>query len=271
MSKDCKVHETLENIKTQIWEEECEVDNPFAAKSCYCYGYDVYGDILGKASWIEYLFLLFRGERPTVKQASLLEGMAVAIINPGPRDHSIRAAMNGGVGGSNNAASLIAALAVGAGQYGGAHEVANAINCWLNCGTNLDSWQDYFLSLSQEDRADVWLNMEHPPGYDPHSTSCSTPILKTLDYLVEYNSKGTLKWLRENRLTLESFTKCPLAMTGLAAAVLYDLGFNSQQGEMLYLILRLPGAAVHALEQKSYGWRNYPFFRYAIKLDNDPN
>lgn len=34
---------------------------------------------------------------------------------------------------------------------------------------------------------------------------------------------------------------------------------------MLYLLLRLPGAAVHALEQKRYGFKRFPFFHGAVK------
>ena len=37
---------------------------------------------------------------------------------------------------------------------------------------------------------------------------------------------------------------------------------------MLLLLLRLPGAAVHALEQKDIGHKNFPFFR--VELENDP-
>ncbi|MGC2166803.1 MAG: hypothetical protein WA632_12425, partial [Gallionella sp.] len=106
---------TEEFIHTRIWQEEAEPDNAFAAASCHCHGYDVFGELLGKASWIEYLFLLFRGEAPTVQQAKLLEGLAIALANPGPRDASIHAAMCGGVGGSTSASCLTAALAVGAG------------------------------------------------------------------------------------------------------------------------------------------------------------
>ena len=39
---------------------------------------------------------------------------------------------------------------------------------------------------------------------------------------------------------------------------------------MLFLLLRLPGAAVHALEQKKLGWRKYPFFGDGLTLTNDP-
>ena len=40
---------------SHIWAEEAEPDNPFEAKACYCHGYDVYGDLLGKAGWAESL------------------------------------------------------------------------------------------------------------------------------------------------------------------------------------------------------------------------
>jgi len=49
-----------EVIHSKIWKEEPELDNPFAAKKSFCAGYDVYGDILNKASWSEYLYLLVR-------------------------------------------------------------------------------------------------------------------------------------------------------------------------------------------------------------------
>ena len=39
---------------------------------------------------------------------------------------------------------------------------------------------------------------------------------------------------------------------------------------MLYLMLRLPGAAVHALEQRKMGWKKFPFYSSAIELDDDP-
>jgi citrate synthase len=43
---------------------------------------------------------------------------------------------------------------------------------------------------------------------------------------------------------------------------------------MLYLLLRLPGAAAHALEQKQLGFKRFPFFHGAVKYtgpgaDND--
>lgn len=259
-----------ETIRSRIWREEAEPDNPFAAAACYCHGYDVYGDILGKAGWIEYLYLLFVGERPTESQRKLLEDLAVAIANPGPRDHSVLAAMNGGVGGSNNAACLMAALAVGAGQLGGAREVALAMELWRECGTEFDAWRQRILEPRHQERADVWPDMEHTPGFDPHGASCATPIRLTLSHLAGISPGTSLAWLNDNRSGLEEIADSPLAMTGVAAAAFSDIDFNPAQGEMLFLLLRLPGAAVHAIEQNEFGFRRFPFFHNAIQLTNDP-
>ena len=110
-------------IRSKIWREEPEPDNPFATRAAYCRGYDVYGEMLGQARWVEMLYLLFQNEAPTKSQADMLEALAVGLANPGPRDASVHAAMCGGVCGSTAASSLMAALAVGAGQLTGGREV----------------------------------------------------------------------------------------------------------------------------------------------------
>ena len=257
-----------ETIHTRIWQEEAEPDNAFAALSCHCHGYDVYGDLLVHASWIEYLFLLFRGEAPSAQQARLLEGLAISLANPGPRDAAVHAAMCGGVGGSTSASCLMAALAVGAGASGGAREVFNAMEDWLIRGTDLVLWQTGLAKNPVDDPADVWPAPGHPPGFDPHGVRCTGPVLQTLAHLVEVGCGPSLAWLQAHRSALESAAGLPLAMPGVVAAALRDLGCTPAQGEMLHLLLRLPGAAVHALEQRDGGYKNFPFFR--VELENDP-
>ncbi len=260
--------ERTEYIHTRIWQEDAEQDNAFAALSCHCHGYDVYGDLLVHASWIEYLFLLFRGEAPTSQQAKLLEGLAIALANPGPRDAAVHAAMCGGVGGSTSASCLMAALAVGAGASGGAREVYIAMEDWVTRGNELSLWQSGLAVKPVDDPADVWPVPGHPAGFDPYGVRCTTPVLQTLAHLASLGCGSSLIWLQANRPLLESAAVLPLAMPGVAAAALRDLGCTPEQGEMLFLLLRLPGAAVHALEQKEYGHKNFPFFR--IELENDP-
>ena len=97
-------------IHTTIWHETPEADNPYATRAALCRGYDVHGQMVGQARWIDMLWLLMRPELPAAGALDVLEALAVALANPGPRAPMIHAAMCGGVGGSTAAASLIAAL-----------------------------------------------------------------------------------------------------------------------------------------------------------------
>ena len=259
-----------EVIYSKIWDEEPEANNPFAAAKCICAGYDVYTDILEKASWAEYLYLLFKLEKPAAWQAQLLEKIAIAIANPGIRSHSVRAAMCAGVGGSTAASSLMAALAVGAGKLEGARDVFLMMEWWDQCGSDIQKWKQLIGHPIHPLRAEVWGENEHPPGFDPHGVTCATPVQKTLDQLLKCSQGAKLSWLVEQQNELQENAKMPLAMSGVIATAFHELGFSPDQGEMLYLLLRLPGAAAHSLEQKQNGWKKYPFFGDAVKLTNDP-
>lgn len=256
---------------SDFWEEVAEDDNPFATKEAYCHGYNVYEDILQKATWFEYLYVMFKGEKPTEAQAKLLEKLAIALANPGPREASVRAAMNGGVAKAAHASSLMAALAVGAGQYGGSHEVYIVHALFDKCGFDLEIWREELLKPSDKSFADIWLPMEHVPGFDPNGETTPAVLLNILDELAKIELENTqLTWLQDNREELESIAGYPMSITLIAAASLYALGFDEHQASMLFLILRLPGAAAHALEQRDVGWKKFPFFSDSIHLMNDP-
>lgn len=248
-----------ESIHTRIWREEPEPNNPFATRAAYCHGYDVYGDMLGQARWAQMLYLLFRGEAPTTEQAQLLDALALVLANPGPRDPSVHAAMCGGVAGSTAAASLMAALSVGAGRYGGARELLDAMDIWYCAGCDPAAWLRQASTWSSQP-VDIWPQACHPAGFDPYGVSTPTAVLRTLDALAGLGAFRHLAWLCSNRATLEAALGLPLAMVGVAAAAMVDLGFTAAQGEMLYLMLRLPGAAAHALEQSTYGYKRFPFY-----------
>jgi citrate synthase len=260
-------------LHTRIWLEEPEADNPFATRTAHCHGYDVYGQMLGQARWVDMLYLLFRGEAPTPAQSRMLEALAVALANPGPRDPMVHAAMCGAVGGSPAAASLMAALSVGAGQSGGARDVFLALKGWAACKDgDTSNWLEVLTRhtpptwLAPEDAG--WPAIEHAAGFDPHGVSTATVVLQTLEALAAMGMGPRLPWMVAHRGELEQAAGLPLAMTGVAAAALADLGFNGPQGEMLYLLLRLPGAAAHALEQAHYGFKRFPYPE--VDLQDDP-
>ena len=137
---------------------------------------------------------------------------------------------------------------------------------WGQCGADIAAWRQQLESASQSQDEDIWPAMEHVPGFDPNGVSCAAPIRQTLRYLSGCATGGPLSWLQQNREELERIAGSPLTMTGLTACAFVQLGFEPSQGEMLFLLLRLPGAAAHALEQEGYGWRRYPFFSGLLQL-----
>lgn len=251
-------------LQSQIWLEEPEPNNPFTCRAAFCHGYDVYGEMLGDASWVEMLYLLFKGEAPSRVQAEALETLAVALANPGPRDASVNAAMCAGVGGSPAAAALTAALAVGAGAAGGGREVLLTMEAWAACGKSVDAWRRRLTTRSDEP-VSSWPALEHPPGFDPLGVDTPTPVKQVLARLAALLPESRSAWLYANLAPLEHAAGHPLAWTGVAAAGLSDLGMLPEQGEMLFLLLRLPGAAAHSLEQRELGHKRFPF--YALELE----
>jgi citrate synthase len=258
---------TQDVVRTRIWLEEPEANNPYATRAAYCHGYDVFGDMLGRTSWPEMVFLLLRGERPSRGETAMLEALGVALANPGPRDASVHAAMCAGVCGSTAASTLMAALAVGAGRLGGARDVLLAMETWTEFGTDIAAWRAR-LSTPAPAMASIWPGADHPPGFDPHGVTTSTTVMQTLACLASTGVGTHCEWLAEHRIALEEEARCPIGMSGVAAAAFMDLNLSPAQGEMLYLLLRLPGAAAHALEQREYGYRNFPFF--PVELQDDP-
>lgn len=246
-------------IHTRIWCEEAEADNPFATRRALCRGYDVFGQLVGRARWVDMLLLLLRDEPPAPAATAVLEALAVALANPGPRDASVHAAMCGAVGGSSAAAMLIAALSVGAGRCGGARDVHDAMSMWQRCGRDLAAWARH-APADPGDPIEVWPAREHPPGCDPHGVSTATPVRQLLATAARLGAGPNTAWLLERLDQAHALLGRPLALSGVAACVLADLGFSPDEGEMLYLLLRLPGAAAHALEQKVGGYKRFPFY-----------
>jgi len=259
------------SFESNIWLDEPQDDDPFTAKASYCHGYDVFAQLIQKASFSDYILMLFTGSRPSREQSKLFETLAVAMANLGPRDAAVRASMNAAVGGAPAASSLIAALAVGAGQTGGARETYFLSQCFQKFGTDQQLWIKQLLKPnSNRLREDIWDEFEHSPGFRPHGVSCAKTLQQLLKALNNCGDFSTVKWLSDQRETLEQEINAPMGHTFVSAAVFFDLGLDPHQAEMCGLLLSLPGAAVHALEAKQQGWRKFPFFGQSVELTDDP-
>lgn len=241
-----------ERIHTRIWDESPDPRSPFLGQNVRLFGYDYYGDLVVRARWVEMLWLLFTGEAPTPDQSALLERLAVALANPGPRDPSVHAAMCGGIGGSRPAAQLMAALAVASGDHGGAGELQRAMLAWQACGENSPALSEALATHADADG--TW------PGFTPLARHTGAPVLRCLDMLSQQPLARRVRLLRDNEAVLNATAAHGLSLTGVAAAAFADLGLSATQGEALFLLLRLPGALAHGLEQSGKAHKQFPFF-----------
>lgn len=116
----------VKRTATRIWQEIPSADNPYIAAQSLCHGYDLI-ELMQKRSFVDVLYLLFRGELPSIDEAKLLETLMVSFINPGPRHPATRAAMNAGVGKTDPALILPIALTTLSGTYNAAGTLETAM------------------------------------------------------------------------------------------------------------------------------------------------
>jgi citrate synthase len=237
---------------TRIWREQATVENPYVAEKCACHGYDVL-ELANKRSYIDVLFLLFRGELPTAEQEQLLQRLMIAFINPGPRHPATRAAMNAGVSRTDVghilpiALSLLSASGIEDGmrflrknQRRAAEEVAAELYTGEN---NKPEEGDWLIA----------------PGFGSSYDSIDSMAQHTADVLLETTcNKPVLEWGNTFARALNDYGMGWLP-SGIVAAVLADLGFQPRAGIGLFQILCAPGLLAHGAEMANKPLTAMPF------------
>ncbi len=144
--------------------------------------------------------------------------------------------------------------------------------CWrcklgFACDRDLDAWQRRWREQSEPsaEPPGIWPAAEHPAGFDPLGVTTPTPVLQVLARLASLDRDSRCAWLQANLSSMEQASGHPLSLVGVAAAALTDLGMLPEEGEMLFLLLRLPGAAAHALEQRDSGHKRFPFYELELE------
>ncbi len=230
-------------VPTALWLEQPTPHNPYLAERCYCQGYDLLALMAGR-SFVEVLYLLFRGELPSPAQATLLERLMIACINPGPRHGATRAAMNAGIGRTQRSHLLPIALTVLGGDHLGGGEVEAAMQQLSARKGEAPSEVITTLPLADPSAGD-----HHPlPGFgsryggiDPlpgaiaqqlAALPAAGPHLAWGEALAQQLAPHNMGWL----------------LPGVVAATLADLGFEARQGAGLFQLLAAPGLLAHGLE-----------------------
>jgi citrate synthase len=252
-------------ISTAIWQELPAPDGSgLITGEARCHGYDVYGDLLKQVTWAQMVFLMFRGELPTSAQLAVFEMLAVALANPGPREPSVTAAMASGVVRTPPATWLVAALSTGSGRAGGARDLRECMEALETRGLDVQAWHT---SLRSRPADSIWPACDHPAGFASAGPLVGPLVAKTLVALhgcalAEKMPAPALDWLMSEGVALTQAAApfgWAISFPLVSACALSDLGFSAEEGELLYLMLRMPGAAAHASEQSQRSFLQYPF------------
>lgn len=231
---------------TRIWHEQPSSDNPYIAASALCHGYDLF-ELMEKRSFVDVFYLLFRGELPSAAEAQLLQSLMVAFINPGPRHPATRAAMNAGVGKSDPLHILPIASAVLGGEYMGGGEIEHAMRFFRKQqNTNAGEFFETIEHMAAEKTAEEKTLLT--PGFGARNGGIEIMAVEVANRLVKLEAAGkALHWGCELNQQLHP-RGAGWLMTGVAAAVFADLGFQPRAGGCLFQLLGAPGLVAHGLE-----------------------
>lgn len=233
---------------TKIWSETPSNDNPYIAASAACHGYDLL-ELMEKRSFVDVFYLLFKGELPNTAEAKILEALMVALINPGPRHPATRAAMNAGIGKTNPLHILPIASAILGGDYTGGGDIENTMRFLRRQqGTDPQSIVSTLQLKSGEKKSGTDKVAEEIPGFGTRFGGVDIMAEKIAAQLSGMDGAGSgLKWGNSLSEKLKPHGLGWL-ITGVAAAIFADLGFQPRAGGCLFQLLGAPGLLAHGLE-----------------------
>lgn len=242
-----------EHTTTRIWKEHACDDNAYIAQSALCHGYDLYA-LMKNCSFIDVLYLLFRGELPSKNEAQLLETLMIALINPGPRHPATRAAMNAGIGKTLAVHILPIATSVLGGNHLGGTEVEAAMR-FLRKHKNQHPADIAETRLKQQTTGEQHI----APGFGHYYGGVDIMTAEISAHILALPAAGeTLHWGMQFNTAINT-TGAGWLTTGLAAAVLCDLGFQPRTGGPLFQLLGAPGLIAHGLELANKPFTAMPY------------
>jgi len=256
-----------QKISTKIWHEQPSEQNPYIAQQSRCHGYDLV-ELAKGCSYVEVLYLLFRSELPTKENAEIFEQLLILLINPGPRHPATRSAIVAGVGKTDPVHILPIALSTLGGDFQGAGEVEPAVR-FLRKNVK-KSPKEVAFQLIEESTKPTEGDWSIAPGVGSHYGGVDLMAKQFAQQMSSLSGCGKLlAW--GNELTSELHgQQVGWLKTGVAAAVLADLGFLPFACAALYQLISAPGLLAHGLEYCKKPMTSYPFPEdkyYVIETD----
>jgi citrate synthase len=221
-------------------------------------GYAI-GDLIGRVSYGEMVWLMLRGELPKREQATLLEAALVAGVDHGPHAPSIaiaRMAITCGVGINGAMASAINVLDDvhgGAGQQ--CMELYRAIDGAAHAGELDVAVREVLDRRAREGERIVpgFGHRFHP--VDPRVAPLLALVQRGIDDGVVDGRYARIGQAVEASLSSAKGRNIPMNIDGVTAVIFSELGFAPELGRGLFVLSRSVGILAHAWEQRQQGRR----------------
>ncbi len=223
-------------------------------------GYPVQ-DLIGSVSFPAMIWLMLRGELPTVHQASLLEAALIASVDHGPQAPSIavsRMAVSCGLplnGAMASAINMLDDVHGGAGQQ--ALELYLEILACVETGETLDAATAIII--------DQWTasHGKYLPGFGHRFHPVDPRAGRLMDLVEDMVGKGVVTGriaaaarAVEARMAARKGKLIPMNIDGATAVIYGELGFPPPLARGIFCLSRAVGILAHAWEQSSRGERN---------------
>lgn len=212
-------------------------------------GYDI-AQLMRRASFTEVIFLLHQGRLPRAGERALLDAILVACADHGSGAPSCAAAR---LAASGNRQSLAAALAAGLLTIGNEHGGAGALAMeMIAAAAGRIRAKEITAAAAAENAVQAARQQgKRLPGLG-HRVHTRDPRVEVLFSLArEHRIAGVgVEFMQALEAAVRAHIKpLPLNVDGALAAVLHDMGFPPQAGQLLFMVSRVAGLAAEVAEE----------------------
>jgi citrate synthase len=223
-------------------------------------GYAIEDLIRQRVGMAEMIWLMTRGELPSVAQGALLEAALMSAVDHGPQAPSIAIARMAATCGVGLNSAMASAVNVLGDVHGGAGE--QALELYQDIAARIDAGADEQEAVRQGLEAFVGAHGKVIPGFghrfhpiDPRTA----PLLELVD---EAAARGEIsgRFARigravEAQLGAGKSKSIPMNIDGATAVIYGELGFPAPLARGLFCLSRSVGILAHAWEQTQQGGR----------------
>lgn len=218
-------------------------------------------ELIGNVGFAQMIWLMLRGELPSVAQGRLLETALMSAVDHGPQAPSIAIARMATTCGVGLNSAMASALNVLGDVHGGAGE--QAVGLYLDIAARMDAGDTQEQATDDALDAFIAANGKFIPGFghrfhpvDPRSAPLLAAVDKAATEGVVDGRFAQIARGIEERLQARKGKRIPMNIDGATAVIYAELGFPAPLARGLFCLSRSVGILAHAWEQTQQGGRN---------------